>query len=80
MHHVGAFEAKTNLSALLQRVEQGERIVITKHGRAVALLVPPQEDDRREALRETVEAIHAFRRGRTLGGLTAQELRDEGRR
>ena len=37
---VGAFEAKNTLGALLDRVEQGEEIVITRHGRAVARLAP----------------------------------------
>lgn len=37
---VGAFEAKTHLSELLQRVEAGEQVTITKHGRPVARLVP----------------------------------------
>ena len=80
MKRIGSFEAKTNLSALLLRVEGGERIVITTHGRAVAMLVPPTDDDRMTSLRETVAAIRAFRRGRSLGGITAQELRDEGRK
>jgi len=40
MTMVGTFEAKTHLSALLERVERGEEITITKHGRAVARLVP----------------------------------------
>ncbi len=40
---VGAFEAKTRLSDLLQRVEAGERITITKHGRPVANLLPISE-------------------------------------
>ena len=40
MTEVGAFEAKNKLSALLDRVEQGEEIVITRHGRPVARLVP----------------------------------------
>ncbi|MBV6493496.1 MAG: hypothetical protein LDLANPLL_01519 [Turneriella sp.] len=37
---VGAFEAKTNLSSLLQRVEQGKEFVITKHNKPIALLTP----------------------------------------
>ena len=41
MTEVGAFEAKTHLSALLARAERGERFVITKHGLPVAELVPP---------------------------------------
>jgi prevent-host-death family protein len=40
MAEVGAFEAKNKLSALLDRVEQGEEIVITRHGRPVAKLIP----------------------------------------
>ncbi len=40
---VGAFEAKTHLSELLARVEEGEQITITKHGRPVARLTPISE-------------------------------------
>lgn len=40
MAEVGAFEAKNMLSALLDRVERGEEIVITRHGKPVARLVP----------------------------------------
>ena len=43
---VGAFEAKTHLSQLLDAVEAGERIVITRHGRPVAELSPPPEKKR----------------------------------
>ncbi len=42
MREVGVLEAKTHLSALLDHVErEGEEIVITRHGRAVARLAPP---------------------------------------
>jgi prevent-host-death family protein len=37
---VGAFEAKNTLGTLLDRVERGEEIVITRHGKPVARLVP----------------------------------------
>ena len=40
MAEVGAYEAKTHLSRLLERVEKGERFIITKHGRPVAELKP----------------------------------------
>ena len=40
MQSIGAFEAKNTLGSLLDRVEQGEEIIITRHGRAVARLVP----------------------------------------
>lgn len=40
MEKIGAFEAKNTLGSLLDRVEQGEQILITRHGKAVARLVP----------------------------------------
>lgn len=40
MHKIGAFEAKNTLGSLLDRVERGEQILITRHGKAVARLVP----------------------------------------
>jgi prevent-host-death family protein len=40
LSEIGAFEAKNKLSWLLDRVEQGEEIIITRHGRPVAKLVP----------------------------------------
>jgi len=50
MIEIGAFEAKNKLSALLDRVEQGEEIVITRHGRPVARLVPSSDGiDRSQA-------------------------------
>lgn len=39
---VGAFEAKTHLSKLLDRVEEGQAIYITRRGKRVARLVPPE--------------------------------------
>jgi len=45
---VGAFEAKTHLSSLLQRVEAGEEVTITKHGRPIARLVPVNQGASRD--------------------------------
>jgi prevent-host-death family protein len=79
MKTVGTFEAKTHLSALLERVERGEEITITRHGKAVARLVPASEVSR-ERLENTVARLKSFRRGRRLGDLSAKALIDEGRR
>lgn len=46
---VGAFEAKTHLSRLLDQVEAGEAIDITRHGKRVARLVPPEPEKVRKA-------------------------------
>lgn len=39
-HAINIYEAKTHFSRLVDRVEQGEEIVIARHGRPVAKLVP----------------------------------------
>ena len=85
MTSVGAFEAKTHLSALLDRVEQGEEVTITRHGRPVAKLVPAGILDQKAA-RATVTRIVAAREelARTLERpFTIDEiieLKNEGRR
>lgn len=75
---VGAFEAKTHLSALLDRVEAGEEVVITKHGRPVARLIGAGAIDRAR-VNAAFETLMAMRKGTTLGGLSLKALRDEGR-
>jgi prevent-host-death family protein len=77
---VGSYEAKTRLAELLRLVEEGERITITRHGRPVALLVPPQGSSGR-TVPETVLEIKARRRERILGpDLSVSDLIREGRR
>ena len=51
MESVGAYEAKTHLPRLLERVLRGESLTITRHGRPVARLVPVEDDERDRALR-----------------------------
>ncbi len=74
MASVGAFEAKTHLSQLLDRVEQGEEIVITRHGTEVAKLVPVATRHSAEEIEQLVERIRRARQGKSLGGLTIKEL------
>ncbi len=57
MREVGAFEAKNTLGTLLDRVEQGEEIVITRHGRPVARLVPNVGSIDRTQAQAAVERI-----------------------
>lgn len=80
MREIGAFEAKTKLGQLLDWVEAGEEIVITRRGKVVARLVPPiapgaDRDQARNAARD----IRAMRKGVTLGGLKIKDLISEGR-
>jgi prevent-host-death family protein len=75
---VGAYDAKTHLSDLLDRVARGEEITITRHGHPVARLVPVA-DHHATALQAAAE-LRDLRRGHRLGGLDWKVLRDEGRR
>jgi prevent-host-death family protein len=79
MRTVGAFEAKTQLSNLLDVVERGEEVLITRHGKPIARLVPAGVVDR-ERVTQAIKKLKALRAGSTLGGLSWKELRDEGRR
>lgn len=81
MRYVGAFEAKTHLSRLLDAVEQGETITITKRNRPVARLVPPESTDR-ERTTAAVENIRRLRQRINWQGSIKEilNLRDEGRR
>jgi prevent-host-death family protein len=82
MNTVGVYDAKTHLPKLLDRVSRGERFVITRHGRAIAQLVPAV-DAAPESVKEVIEQMEAWqdRDGPVLGpGLTIWELREAGRR
>lgn len=79
MDTVGAFEAKTHLSKLLERVARGERITIEKHGVPVAILQPAGRSQRKPSS-EVIEEIKAFRSGKRLEGLTIRDMIEEGRR
>jgi prevent-host-death family protein len=79
MKTVGAYEAKTHLPRLLDEVERGERITITKHGRPVAVLVPPGSRGVADA-EDLLRRVRELRRGNRLNGLSIRELIDEGRR
>lgn len=79
MKHFGAFEAKTHFSTLLEDVAHGEHIVITKHGRPIARIIPFSGSSR-DRISQTIRRIHAFGMEHPLGDLDWKELRDEGRR
>jgi prevent-host-death family protein len=83
MHTVGSYEAKTHLPQLLERVEHGETIIITRHGRPVARLVPVVIGTPRPDVAAAIAAMAEFQdqEGPTLGGtLSIRDLINEGRR
>lgn len=71
MRNIQSSEAKARFSELLDDVERGETIVITRHGQPVARIVPENEERQAETLR-TMERIEKFRK--TMPRLTLAEL------
>lgn len=80
MKTVGAYEAKTHLPRLLDRVARGEEIQITRNGRPVARLIREPTSEASGA-RAAIAAVREFRKRRRLGDdLTIRQLIEEGRR
>lgn len=75
---ISAFEAKTHLSQLLARVQQGANITITKHNIPIALLIPATPP--KQATEETINSLLETRKKYTLGGLSISALKEEGKR
>jgi prevent-host-death family protein len=79
LDRVGAYEAKTQLSKILERVMKGERITITKHGVPVAILQPP-DAGRSGDTKSVITEILKFRKKHSLKGHPIRDLIEEGRR
>ena len=75
---VGAYEAKTHLSALLDQVAKGERVTITRHGVPVAVLEPASAR-KKMSVDEAIDRLKELRKGKSLDGMTFRELIEEGR-
>lgn len=79
MREVGAFEAKNTLAALLDQVEHGDEVIITRRGKPVARLVPVTSGFDRNKARRTANELLEARQGVTLGGLCIRDLVAAGR-
>jgi prevent-host-death family protein len=80
---VGAFAAKTHLSELLDRVERGEEIIITRHGKAIAKLAPAESPDDSEKARAAARKLRALAgeiRPGTFDWQAWKKFRDAGRK
>lgn len=82
MADVSVYDTGNGLSALLDRVERGEEVVITRRGKAVARLVPAGPPDRPRAAVAGLRALRAdlANRGVSFTSTELQAMRDEGRR
>jgi prevent-host-death family protein len=82
MRLIGAFEAKNKLGQLLDLVEQGEEVTITRHGKEVARLVPARPVRNREVAWAAIRRIRERAERLKLGRFDWSEwksYRDEGR-
>lgn len=79
MREIGAFEAKNRLGTLLDWVEKGEEVLITRRGKPVARLVSAAPGFDRAKAQKAAARIRARSVGVTLGGLKIKDLINEGR-
>lgn len=79
MESIGAYEAKTQLSKLLERVMKGERITITKHGIPVAVLQPPDLGTSTD-VKSVIHEIRSARKKHSLKGESLRSLIETGRK
>jgi prevent-host-death family protein len=79
MPEIGAYDAKTHLPKLLERVRRGERFVITKHGRPVAELGPVTVRDP-ASIRNALERLRRGREALARRGLRVSKLLRKGER
>ena len=78
MMTIGVYEAKTHLARLLERVAQGEHIVITKHGVPIAEISPIERVSSCER-EQAITQLRAFGKGRPAGS-SIRAMIEEGRR
>jgi len=77
MQYTGIFEAKNNFSALIEQVEKGEEVRITRHGKEVVRMLPVRRkpvitDEQIERELGQIDALHAA----ILPGPAVRELRE----
>jgi prevent-host-death family protein len=80
MISVGVFDAKNRLTALLDEVETGAEITITRRGKPIARLIPATAGFNREAARRTADALIEASHAAKLDGISIADLIAEGRR
>lgn len=79
MRTIGSYELKTHLAQVLDDVEQGQSVIVTRHGKPIARIIPDDvavEDRTKKA----VQGLRDFQRVQLPTGVTIRSLIDEGRR
>ncbi|OYU69659.1 MAG: type II toxin-antitoxin system prevent-host-death family antitoxin [Alphaproteobacteria bacterium PA2] len=80
MHLVGVVEAKNRLTALLNEVEGGGEVIITRRGKPIARLAPLESGFKRAKARAAADGLRAASQRLSLSGLTIRDLVSKGRR
>ena len=79
MRKIGAYELKTHLSEVLDAVEHGQTVLVTRHGRPIARISPDAADQQQQAS-QAVQSLLNFPRTPLPKGVTVRSLIEEGRR
>ena len=79
MERIGIYDARSKLSELIERVQSGEEVVLTKHGLPVARLVP-EKRRRKRSRAAAVARIRALARKLDIRDVDIRKLIEEGRR
>lgn len=80
VHQFGTFDAKNKLSHLLDLVEQGDEVIITRNGKPVARMLPSETSNIDNAVNAMRQIEEISRRSKPLGDLAVKDLINEGRR
>jgi prevent-host-death family protein len=79
MRKIGAYELKTHLSEVLDAVEHGQTVVVTRHGKPIAR-ISPDAADRKQQTSRAIRGLLAYPRTALPKGVTIRSLIEEGRR
>jgi len=79
MERLGIYDARARLSELIERVQSGEEVVLTRHGEPVARLVP-EKQQRRRSRAATVKRIRTLARKLDIRDVDVRKLIEEDRR
>lgn len=78
METIGIYEARTRWSEIIDKVGKGEEVTVTRHGVPIARIIPV-DGEKKLAVREAIEAMKKFGRGKSLRGLSLKKMVREGR-
>jgi len=79
MRKIGAYELKTHLSEVLDAVEHGQSVVVTRHGRQIAR-ISPESSKQQEHVKQAVASLVNFPRTKLPKGVSIRSLIEGGRR